>query len=284
MYIIRDNSELLAATLAEKRAGRSIGVVPTMGYLHAGHMSLVEACRKACDFVIVTDFVNPTQFGPNEDFDVYPRDEAHDLALCAKAGADLVFLPSSEGLYPNGAKSTWLEVGYMGQIYCGVTRPGHFSGVVSVVAKLIHLCRADFAFFGEKDYQQLAVVRRMVEDLCIPCEIVGLPTVRESDGLAMSSRNTKLSADARLEARVLYAALMAVKAAFDDGCRDSKELLWIADTEIMRAPSAEIQYIALADPVSLEALTDTLPDSVQMLMAVKIGGVRLIDNLRLEVI
>ena len=280
--IIRDALELSRIAGEVQHSGKTIGLVPTMGYLHDGHLSLIRAARQKADFVIVSDFVNPTQFGPNEDYATYPRDEQADFEKCQSCGADILFIPTVESLYPNGQGSTWVEVQKLGEILCGATRPGHFRGVATVVTKLLWLSRADYAFFGEKDYQQLTILKRMARDLGCPTQIIGMPLVRESDGLAMSSRNVRLSPEARKQALSLNHGLKRARDLFLSGCRDAKKLISEAANEISAQPDTEIQYIQVADPETLELFDDKVPDQVIMLLAVKVGGVRLIDNMRLD--
>ena len=280
--IIRDAKELSAFVKSVKHDNKTIGLVPTMGYLHEGHLSLIRAARAKADVVIVSDFVNPTQFGPSEDYATYPRDEQADLAKVQSCGADILFIPTVETLYPNGQGSTWVEVQNLGNILCGASRPGHFRGVATVVTKLLWLSQADYAFFGEKDYQQLTILRRMAQDLGCPTEIIGMPLVREPDGLALSSRNVRLSPDARKQALSLSRGLKKARALFGQGCRDAQKLIAEAQSEIAAQPDTEIQYISLAHPDTLELYTQQVPDQVMMLMAVKVGGVRLIDNMRMN--
>lgn len=282
LKIIRTAQELKDYSGIVKSEGKTIGLVPTMGYLHEGHLSLIRAARAKCDVVIVTDFVNPTQFGPKEDYATYPRDEQADFDKCAACGADILFIPTVDELYPNGQASTWVETLKLGDVLCGASRPGHFRGVTTVVTKLLWMSRADYAFFGEKDYQQLTVLRRMVQDLGCPTEIIGMPLVREHDGLAMSSRNVRLTAEARQQALALHRSLNMVKDLFKSGCRDAQKLMDIAHKEISAQPLADIHYIALAHPDTLEIFNDSVPDCVIMLLAVKFGDVRLIDNMKLE--
>ena len=282
LQIIRTAQALKDYTKEVKTEGKTIGLVPTMGYLHEGHLSLVRAARQKCDVVIVSDFVNPTQFGPKEDYATYPRNEQADFDLCNACGADILFIPSVEELYPNGQESTWVETLKLGDVLCGASRPGHFRGVTTVVTKLLWMSRADYAFFGEKDYQQLTILRRMVQDLGCPTEIIGMPLVRESDGLAMSSRNVRLTPDARQQALALHRSLNMAKDLFQSGCRDAQKLIHIAKNEISAQSLADIHYIALAHPETLEIFHDSVPECVIMLLAVKFGDVRLIDNMRFE--
>ena len=279
--IIRDSRTLSSMTRSAIASGKTVGLVPTMGYLHEGHASLIRAARAKCDFVVVSDFVNPTQFGPTEDYAEYPRDEAADLALCSACGADVLFVPDVETLYPNGQDSTWVEVSRLGSILCGASRPGHFRGVATVVAKLLTISRADYAFFGEKDYQQLTLLRRMAADLGSPCEIVGMPIVRESDGLALSSRNVRLTPECRLEAPALHRGLEAARQRYLAGERSVPKLIAVAQTEIDLQPHAKIDYISIAEADNLDILTIEAGDRPLMLMAVRFGSVRLIDNMKL---
>lgn len=280
--IIRNARELADLTLKIHQNNQTIALVPTMGYLHDGHASLIRAARNKADFVIVSDFVNPTQFGPNEDFETYPRDEQADLLTCQNCGADVLFIPSVDTLYPNGQDATWVEVPHLGTVLCGASRPGHFRGVTTVVSKLLWLSRADFAFFGEKDYQQLTIIKRMVQDLGCPCQIIGMPLVRESDGLALSSRNVRLSPSERTQALSLSRALKNAAKQFKNGERNPKILIDNAKKEMNAQPDAQIDYIVICNPDTLDILDQTLPDQAIMLMAVRIGSVRLIDNMRLD--
>ena len=281
--IIRDAKELAEFAKQAQFDHKTIGLVPTMGYLHDGHLSLIRAAREKADVVIVSDFVNPTQFGPKEDFATYPRDEKADFDKVQSCNADVLFIPTVETLYPNGQESTWVEVNKMGNILCGATRPGHFRGVTTVVTKLLLISRADYAFFGEKDYQQLTILRRMAQDIGCQTQIIGMPLVRESDGLALSSRNVRLSPEARVQALSLSRGLRNARVLFQKGCRNVDELIGEAQKEIAVQPDAEIQYISVANPDTLELYNDVTPDKVIMLLAVKVGGVRLIDNMKLWV-
>ena len=280
--IIRDAKELSCFAKQAHYDHKTIGLVPTMGYLHEGHLSLIRAAREKCDVVIVSDFVNPTQFGPKEDYATYPRDEQADYDKVQSCQADVLFIPGVDDLYPNGQDSTWVEVNRLGNILCGASRPGHFRGVTTVVTKLLLLSQADYAFFGEKDYQQLTILRRMVQDLGCPTEIVPMPLVREQDGLALSSRNVRLSPEARSQALSLNRGLKKARAMFQTGCRKADDLIGEAQAEIAIQPDTEIQYISIADPDTLELFLDNVPDRAIMLLAVKVGGVRLIDNMRLD--
>jgi pantoate--beta-alanine ligase len=257
-----------------------LGFVPTMGALHDGHLSLVRRARRECDRVAVSIFVNPTQFGPHEDLQGYPRDLPRDLALLTAEGVDLVFTPRDAEIYPGGF-STWVTVERLTERWEGTSRPGHFRGVATVVLKLLHLMKAERAYFGEKDYQQLRVVERMVRDLNVPTAIVACPTVREADGLAMSSRNAYLSPEERRAATVLWKALMATRAEHANGERGGKTLHRVVEERIGREPLARLDYVAVADPVTLEPVEWIDSRGAICLLAAWIGKVRLIDNLSL---
>lgn len=252
--------EKLRAWRAEQGA---IGFVPTMGALHEGHMSLVRRARQDGNPVLVSIFVNPTQFGPTEDLSTYPRTLESDLALCQEAGAAAVYAPTPEDMYRPGG-TTWVDVGAIAEPLCGQFRPGHFRGVATVVAKLFLRAQPQQAYFGEKDYQQLQVIRTMVGDLDFPIEIVGVPTVREPDGLAMSSRNARLTPEARRQAARIYVALQAGPA---------------RAAEVLKEAGIEPQYLEFVDPVTLEPVTK--PPGI-LAVAAYVGGVRLIDNLRVD--
>jgi len=255
-----------------------VGVVPTMGYLHEGHAALIRRARDQCASVIVTLFVNPKQFGPNEDFARYPRDFARDRALCESLGVDLLYAPSVDEVYPPGF-ATSVDVSGLSEQWEGAHRPGHFRGVATVVAKLLIGTRADRAYFGEKDYQQLQVVKRLVLDLEIPTAIVPCPTVREADGLALSSRNAYLTPDDRPRATALYRGLMAARSALAGGERDARRL---ADSISQTVVSAglTLDYAAVVDPTTLVPL-DRVDRPARALVAARLGRVRLIDNLEL---
>ncbi len=264
--------------LFKARAGLDgpVGLVPTMGYLHQGHISLVQAARKECRAVIASIFVNPTQFGPGEDLGTYPRDLPRDLALLEQAGADLVWTPSAEVMYPPGYQ-TWVTVDKITQFLEGSRRPGHFKGVTTIVAKLFNATRPDRAYFGQKDAQQAAVIRRMVQDLSYPIDIVVCPIVRESDGLALSSRNTYLDPQQRKAATVLNRALSAASQAFETGQRDADALRQRMTSIIAAEPLAKLQYVSCADPETLQEMEGPVNRAL-LSMAVYIGKTRLIDN------
>ena len=276
----------VAHTVGEFRAARvgapaPVGLVPTMGYLHEGHIALVEAARRECGTVTASIFVNPTQFGPNEDFERYPRDEERDLELLEAAGTDIVLLPPLEEMYPPG-DTTRVRVTSITEVLEGSRRPGHFEGVATVVAKLFAIVQPDRAYFGEKDGQQLRVIRRMTRDLLLPIEIVACPTVREEDGLALSSRNVYLSAEERAQAVSLAAGLRAASQAFGDGTRDADALRAMLREHIEAQPLPEIEYVSLADSETLEELEGTVQRAAMLSLAVRFPGATLIDNVTLR--
>ena len=260
---------------AEARRDGPLALVPTMGFLHQGHVSLMRAAGSRAPTVAATIFVNPTQFGPKEDLAKYPRDLPGDLAKCEAAGVAFVFTPEPEEMYQPGHQ-TYVEPGALAAPLCGVRRPGHFRGVCTVVAKLFALSRADLALFGEKDYQQLTVLRRMARDLSFPTEVVGRPTVREPDGLALSSRNAYLTPDERTRATALWAALGAVRSRFAEGAREAAELEQLA-SRTLEARGLRIDYAELRGPVELEqpARVDA---ATRLFLAAFLGKTRLIDN------
>ncbi len=274
-------SEIRAALTTARAGGASVGLVPTMGALHEGHLSLVRAARAQNDVVVVSIFVNPTQFGPEEDFERYPRDLDGDGALCAAAGADLIFCPPAEEMYPEPF-STWVDVEDLTDGLCGRSRPGHFRGVCTVVSKLFNICGPDRAYFGEKDVQQLAVVTRMARNLDFPVEIIACPTVREADGLALSSRNARLSPDERAQAPVLYRALTAAGERVRAGERDAATLDRSIREVLKEAPLAVVDYVEIVGADNLRPVA-RLSGEVVMALAVRFGETRLIDNLRLAV-
>ncbi len=261
--------------------GRRMGLVPTMGALHEGHLSLVRLAREYADRVVVSIFVNPTQFGEGEDLQGYPRDLSADLAKLTALGVDVVFAPSVAEMYPAGVAPTWVDVEQLTRGLCGRSRPGHFRGVTTVVARLFHAARPDVAVFGQKDYQQLQVVRAMSDALLFGVEIVAGPTVREPDGLAMSSRNAYLGEDARVQARCLNAALLEARRLFRDGERDAAYLVDVARRRIEKEDAAEIEYVELCDARTLEPLGEIRGAAV-LALAVFFDGTRLIDNTQLE--
>lgn len=272
----------IATSLPEMRLLRQVlpepvGFVPTMGFLHAGHMSLVKAAKKDCASVVASIFVNPTQFGPQEDLSRYPRDLPRDLSMLEAEGVDLVWTPTEEVLYPAGFQ-TWVSVEWLSKRLEGEIRPGHFRGVTTVVAKLFNTVRPDKAYFGQKDAQQAAVIRRMTSDLDLPIEIVVCPIMREADGLAMSSRNVYLNPAERQAATVLNRALRAAQAGYDAGERSAERLRSLVRETVAREPLAALQYVSCANFETLEEL-DALHGKALLSMAVMVGKTRLIDNL-----
>lgn len=282
MEILRTVQEIRAYAGTQKKAGRSIGLVPTMGALHEGHLALMKAAREKCDVVIASVFVNPTQFGPNEDFDAYPRRFETDCKLLEGIPVDAVFHPDPSEMYPDGY-CTYVQVdGDITNKLCGAQRPGHFRGVATVVTKLINLSRADEAFFGQKDAQQVVVVRRFVEDLNLNVNINMVPIVREESGLAKSSRNAYLSQEEREAACVLSRSLRKAQSAFEDGERNVETLKDLVSGELQKEPAAVIDYVELFSFPGLTAMKEVTEDAL-LAIAVKIGKTRLIDNVILKV-
>lgn len=280
MELLGSKDEVRQAVSAARREGKRIALVPTMGALHEGHLSLVRAACTRADYVIVSIFVNPTQFAPGEDFEAYPRDLDGDSAVLRAEGADIVFTPTASVMYAADAQVT-VDPGPLAGVLEGVTRPTHFRGVCTVVAKLFSIVQPDLAFFGEKDYQQLAVVKRMARDLDLPVRVVGCPTVREPDGLAMSSRNAYLSAEERVAAPVLYRALRTAETLALDGEKDAGLLADAMRECIAADPLASLDYALVADAVTLEPLDALGEMPARALVAARIGGTRLIDNIAL---
>ncbi len=278
MKVVTDLSELrsLRSQLPEP-----LGLAPTMGFLHRGHISLVEAARRDCASVAASIFVNPTQFGPQEDLAAYPRDLPRDLDMLEKAGADLVWTPTSEIMYPAGYQ-TWVTVEDITRPLEGAMRPGHFRGVATVVAKLFNAVQPQRAYFGQKDAQQVAVIRRMALDLNFPLEVVVCPTLREADGLAMSSRNTYLNPAERQAATVLYRSLQQAQAEYARGERGAEKLRQIMRRVIEGEPLAKLQYVSCADPLTLQELEGQVSGEALLSMAVFIGKTRLIDNIAIK--
>ena len=270
----------IRAAIAEARAtGQSIGFVPTMGALHAGHASLIRAARTQTDFVVVSIFVNPTQFGPNEDFSRYPRTMAADRELCGAVGTDLIFSPAPTDIYPEGS-STFVEVVGLGDHLCGPSRPGHFRGVATVVLKLFHIVQPDTAFFGQKDAQQARIIQQMVADLHVPVKVEIVPTVREPDGLAMSSRNRYLDPVQRGQASILYRSLEMAKELASAGERDVGKLETFLLAEIASTPGTTLDYARIVDASTLQPIA-ALERPALAALAVYFGNTRLIDNVML---
>jgi pantoate--beta-alanine ligase len=259
--------------------GRSIAFVPTMGFLHEGHLSLMRTGRERADILVVSIYVNPAQFAPGEDFEAYPRDMQRDLDLAASVGADIVFTPDDDRMYAEGFQ-TYVHPERLAKGLCGVSRPIFFRGVATVVTKLFNIVRPDSAVFGEKDYQQLVIIRRLVKDFNFGIEIVAGPTVREADGLAMSSRNAYLKDDQRAAALSLYQALKQSQAAVQSGARDAAEIIAAANRHITSFDQTTVDYIVIVDPETLEDLT-RVDQPARMALAVKVGSTRLIDNIAL---
>jgi len=279
MEIVRTKAEVREAVGRARADGKIVGFVPTLGGLHEGHLALIETSVRECDFTVVSIFVNPTQFGPDEDLDKYPRDLESDAAKCEAAGVDLIFAPSPEEMYDETA-STTVHVAHLTEGLCGAFRPGHFDGVTTVCCKLFGIAEPDRAYFGEKDYQQLVVIRRMVRDLDLPLEIVGVPTVRETDGLAMSTRNQYLTQEERRAAPRLYRALQAGAEAARAGASGNKAEEVVAAV-LAKEPLFKAQYITAVDPDTLEPLEDRGAPMV-IAAAAFLGRARLIDNIKVE--
>jgi len=278
--VIRAAADFRAACEAARAGGRSLGFVPTMGSFHDGHLSLVRRARGEREVVAVSVFVNPLQFGPHEDFEAYPRDLDRDLGLARAEGVDLVFAPSVEEMYPGGTPAVTVDPGPLAERLEGAIRPGHFRGVSTVVAKLFHAVGPSAAYFGEKDAQQLAIVRRMVRDLSFPIELVGCPIVRERDGVAMSSRNAYLSPEERVAARCLSRGLSRAQALLAAGERSAQPLVAAVRTEVDEEPLAAIDYAVMVDDETFEEVQD-VTSPARALVAARIGKPRLIDNVLL---
>jgi pantoate--beta-alanine ligase len=276
MTILRDPAEMQAVANTLRKQNRSIGLVPTMGYLHEGHASLIRAARQQCNSVVLSIFVNPTQFGPGEDLEKYPRDMQRDENIAHNEGVDYIFYPEPDTMYPSGYQ-TYVTVERLTQSYCGASRPVHFRGVTTVCTKLFNLVLPHRAYFGQKDYQQCAVIRRMVRDLNMNLDIVVRPTVRETDGLAMSSRNAYLTADERAQAVCLHESLQLAKTMVREGTRDAQAVAAAMRAHIEQQPAARIDYIAIADCDTLEEL-QTVENEAVALVAVFFSRARLIDN------
>jgi pantoate--beta-alanine ligase len=260
--------------------GETIGFVPTMGALHAGHASLIKAATRQADFVVVSIFVNPTQFGPAEDFAKYPRPLEQDLKICIKHKVDLVFTPTVEQMYPT-QNLTWVNVEKLDEPLCGKFRPGHFRGVATVCAKLFNIVMPDVAFFGQKDAQQAAVIKRMVADLNMPIRIVVCPTVREADGLAMSSRNRNLTNHQRKDAALIYESLRKCKEMVAHGVTDTRKIITEMRKILREIPLARVQYVSIVDADTLRAV-EQISGRVLAAVAVKVGSTRLIDNVIID--
>ncbi len=281
MLITRTIAETRTAIARARAQGKRIGFVPTMGYLHEGHLRLIDIARQHSDFVVVSIFVNPTQFGPHEDFASYPRDFERDRTLCEARGTDLIFAPEVSEMYPERSLITF-QIEKLADRLCGARRPGHFNGVVLVVSKLFNIVQPDIAVFGQKDAQQLIIIKRLVQDLNFPIKIISAPTVREPDGLAMSSRNVYLSPEQRAQSTVLYRSLQKAKALIESGERDAKRVITEMERVITTASEAKIDYIEIARVSDLQPI-EKLDGLVLIALAVYFGKARLIDNIILDV-
>lgn len=282
MHIINDPTELQHQCMEWRKQGLRIGVVPTMGYLHAGHTSLMDRVRPECDKLIVTLFVNPTQFGENEDLSSYPNDFEGDCAKAESHGADLLFAPKPEAMYSEN-HATWIDVPNLGKHLCGASRPGHFQGVCTVVAKLFMLTQASVAAFGQKDWQQLAILKRMVRDLNIPVELIGCPIVREEDGLALSSRNAYLTGEERDAAPAIRKGLLQITETIQGGVRDAAAVKReLEELYASTLPMGRVDYIEIVDPDEITPVK-TIDEPVLAAVAIRVGKARLIDNIYIEV-
>lgn len=278
MQIIKSTKEMQSQAIGLRMQGRIIGLVPTMGALHEGHMALVKQARERCDIVIVSVFVNPTQFGPNEDFEEYPRTLEDDAKKCEDLGADIVFAPSTSSIYPQDF-STFIYEEKLSKGLCGISRPGHFRGVCTVVTKLYNLCRPDMAFFGQKDAQQTAIIKRMTHNLNFNIEAVVVPTVREPDGLAMSSRNAYLTPPQREEALKIYKALRAGKELTEQGIRQTDRIEAEVTHSLTTGRRLRVIYVSIVDRDSLEPVRQVTPGKTLLAVACWVDEVRLIDNI-----
>jgi pantoate--beta-alanine ligase len=277
MEVAKTIESVRALVNAARSVGKKIGLVPTMGALHIGHISLIEAAAKECDFVVVSIFVNPTQFGEGEDFEKYPRPLKADLEICEKAGVDVVFAPTVEQMYP-AENITWVDVEKLSEPLCGLSRPGHFRGVTTVCAKLFNIVAPDAAFFGQKDAQQAVVIKRMVADLKMALEIVVCPTVREPNGLAVSSRNKYLSEEQKKDSSYIYKSLQKCEEMIEAGTTEVSVIIGEMKKVLNQVPSIEIEYVSIVDAESLQAI-DRICGEVLAAVAVRIGTARLIDNI-----
>lgn len=280
MKIVRNPQEMRQGVMKLRKQGCSIGLVPTMGALHEGHLRLIQQARERNDKVVVSIFVNPLQFGRNEDFSRYPGDLKKDVSFCRKAGVDYVFVPSTQALYPNDFKTS-VNVEGLSDVLCGFYRSGHFKGVATIVAKLFNIIPADTAYFGQKDAQQVLIVQRMVRDLNFPVEIRTVPTVREPDGLAMSSRNAYLSATQRKDAAVLSQSLRRAQGLVKQGVHDAGRIKSTVEEMISAVACGGIEYVAVVNPENLQPVT-IIKTKALLAIAVRIGKTRLIDNVILN--
>jgi pantoate--beta-alanine ligase len=280
MEVAKTIEKVRSMVKAARSKGSKIGLVPTMGALHIGHISLIEAAAKDCDFVAVSIFVNSTQFGPGEDFEKYPRPLEADLKICRKAHVDVVFAPEPEQMYPT-ENVTWVTVEKLTEPLCGRSRPGHFRGVTTVCAKLFNIVAPDTAYFGQKDAQQAIVIKRMVADLNMPLEIVVCPTVREPNGLAVSSRNQYLTAQQKKDAANIYKSLQTCRRLIDAGTTETRQIITEMQKILQQIPAGQIEYISIVDADTLESI-DKIAGKILAALAVKIGPARLIDNILID--
>lgn len=280
MRLCKTIDEVRSLVSSVRSEGKTVGLVPTMGFLHQGHLSLVQEAKRNCDIVVVSIFVNPTQFGPNEDFKTYPRDLQRDAGLVADLGVDAIFAPEASEMYPAGFSSS-VEVAGVSEYLCGASRPGHFGGVATVVTKLFNIVRPDSAFFGQKDFQQVLVIKRLVRDLNLDIRIVDVPIVREADGLALSSRNVYLSPEQRKAALILSRSLNLAKEKVAKGERNIAHLKELVRNNIQSEPLANIDYVELRGIPDLQE-TEVLQGKALLALAVRFGKTRLIDNIVLE--
>lgn len=281
MEVVRDIEGMRDLVERARAAGRLVGLVPTMGFFHEGHLELMRRARTECGVVVVTLFVNPTQFGPSEDYDAYPRDFERDSALAEAVGVDYLFSPEAEEMYPEGFKTT-VSVKELSEVMCGEGRPGHFDGVATVVAKLFNIIPAHRAYFGQKDAQQLLVIRMMARDLNFPIEIIAAHTVREEDGLAMSSRNSYLSPEERLAATVLYRSLEAAASLIESGENSAGVIREEMEQVVSAEPLVNLEYVKICDNIYLQPLSE-LSGEVLVALAARVGRARLVDNMVFDV-
>ena len=277
MRIIRSIKEMADCSRRLRKKGQRIGFVPTMGYLHEGHLSLIRKARRETDIVVVSIFVNPAQFGPREDFRKYPRNFRGDRQLAESCGVDIIFYPNAKEMYPESYR-TYVNVGEITENLCGASRPGHFRGVTTIVAKLFNIVQPDIAYFGQKDAQQAAVIEQMARDLNMPVKIKVLPTVREKDGLAMSSRNAYLNKKQRQDALVLHRSLLRARSLIKSGEKNARRIKAVMKSMINKKRTAKIDYISIVDTKNLKDV-DRIKNRVLIALAIKIGPTRLIDNM-----
>ena len=277
LQTIKETRQACATARATAAKPATLGLVPTMGALHEGHLSLIRAAKKQCDIVVATIFVNPTQFGPNEDFSRYPRTFASDCALLEAEGVDILFAPTIEEIYPTGTSRTFIEVPGISDRLDGLSRPGHFRGVATVVAKLFNIVSPDYAYFGQKDAAQVAVLRAMVQDLNFPVNLIVCPTVRDADGLALSSRNQYLSPEERTQALALSRSLVTATTQATKGLHNAAQLKSVILQDLQSTPALKIDYVEIVDPTTLEPIAD-LQTGALIAIAAWIGKTRLIDN------